>query len=216
LVFDKPDYFLVLKKKDYLKAKCSIYSNINRVDTMVTAFREFSKSKFSQLYNNKMHLISSSKIIEGLIRPEELLISIPIGQFSKELSSKKLYENFSQSIYNFTKKWILFTLAEDIGKHIDGQLKIKITENDYLGKVLICSMIDIKDYLEKTHKRYELYAFVWNDIENKNWEENVMSINIEYDNYKEKRKIWDDIDKIVRKYENNGVVILTQVDKYEL
>lgn len=180
---------------------------------MVTVFRESPKSNFSQLYNNKIQLISDSKIIKGLIQPEQLLISIPIKQFSTVLSSQKLFKSIPQSIDNFTKKWILYIQAEDIWKSIDEKLKLKISEDQYLGRVLIDSTVEIKKYLEKTNKKYELNSFVWNDIENRTWEENIISIKIEYDNNKEKRKIWNEINCIVKKHDTKKFSIITEIKK---
>ena len=81
---------------------------------------------------------------------------------------------------------------------------------------IVKSLAEIKKYLDRKGKRYELKAVPWHDIEDQTWEENIISVKIECKDNKEKRKIWDEIDKIVRKYENKRVVVLTRVDKYEL
>jgi hypothetical protein len=109
-------------------------------------------------------------------------------------------------------------LPAEITKHIDESLKMKISKDDYLMKVLLSSIIKIKKYLDAKRVRYELNSFIWNDIEDNSWEENIISVKTEYKTNKEKRKIWDDIDEIVgkqEKKEEGKVIILTQVDRYE-
>lgn len=180
---------------------------------MFIAFREHPKSNFYQRKNDESHLTSDSKTLQRSMKPDGLLVSIPIGQFSTILSSKELFGNMPQSVINFTKKWILYTQAEDIWESIDDKLKFKISEDQYLGRILLNSLVGIKKYLEKTKKRYELNASIWNDIENKNWEENIISIRIEYYNNEEKRKVWNEIDRIVRKYDKKRFSIITEIKK---
>jgi hypothetical protein len=185
---------------------------MNRVDTFFIPSEKSYRIEISQLKNNKISLVVPLKQIQKSIQPEESFITIPNTQFLMLLSSQQLF-GFPFYKENITQ-WELFRLTEDIRKRIDEQLKFKISENKYLRKVLVCSMAEIKKYLEKTNKRYELNAFVWFDYEDRTWEENIISVKIEYKDNKEKRKIWKQISSIVEKNDTEGIInLLTEVER---
>ncbi len=147
------------------------------------------------------------------IQPEIISLAVsPLESVSTIVSSSMLYEALYSTIKNVTK----YKLAEEILKNVDDKLKEKIFKDVYLSKVLIQSMVKIKKYLDKLNKDYQLKAILWHDFEDSNWEENVISVKIDYKNNNEKRKIWDIINKIVEENEDKGIIFLTNVDKYEL
>ena len=180
-----------------------------------TILSQFDRTIPSQINSNKGCFIIKSNKGHKMIEPEILFSQTSFLQQTFTYSLN-LFDTFSSYVENLTREIIIFGLAEDISKCINAELKLKILEDKYLTKVLIKSIVKIKDYLKKSGKKYELNASVWHDMEDTDWEENIISVKIECKNNKEKRKIWDEIDKIVRNYEDDGVIILTQVDRYEL
>ena len=159
----------------------------------------------SQIANEKGKFITKSEINE-LIKPK-MLTPAPFLQYS----TVNLFEVYS--IVNNPPIAKTLALIDEITQRFSEELRQKILDNEYLGKVVIHSFIEIKKYLESTGKKYKLKAYVWHDIEDANWEENIISVKIECKNNKEKREIWDKIDEIVGKQEDEGVIVLTQVER---
>jgi len=159
----------------------------------------------SQIANERGSFIIKSEINE-LIKPK-MLTPAPFLQYP----TINLFEVYGPVNNTSIVKRLL--LIDEITQRFDDELRQKILDDEYLGKVVIRSFIKIKEYLESTGKKYKLKAYVWHDIEDTNWEENIISVKIECKDNKEKRKIWDKIDEIVGKQEDKGVVVLTQVER---
>lgn len=201
--------------KHNLLYKQYVFTNRNNMKSMFYPFKPTSEFTQYQLSSNKGNFIVRSLSPQELIKPEIIFSKMSFIEYDTPYF-QEFFEAFKSYVENFTKEFVIYGIAEEISKYFDEELKSKIIEDKYLNKVLINSFIKIKKYLEKKDKRYELKAFVWHDIENGDWEENIISLKIECKDNKEKRKIWDEIDKIVKQNEDQGIVILTDVDKYEL
>jgi len=152
---------------------------------------------------------------EEWIQSEETSITIPWIQPVFDIETIK--REFSIPPISFIGETDeVVPISNEIAKYIDEELQLKISDDEYLKKVLLKSIEEIKKYLEKKDKKYEIRAFVWHDIESDDWEENIILVKVECKDNKEKREIWDEIDKIVGQQEEEEIVILTNVDKYEL
>jgi len=151
--------------------------------------------------------------VEKWIQPDIVASISPWATQPVVIDLTQFKPEFLSNIGNKTKETLL--LPESIAKNVDEQLQLKISNDEYLRRVLVKSIEEIEKYLKKTRKKYKIKASVWHDIEDAEWEENTIFVKVECKDNKEKREIWDRIDEIVGKQEEHEVVILTNVDKYE-
>ena len=177
----------------------------------------YPKKPFSESISQINSINGNFQIItKKLIQPKISVIAKPNTGLNYTTEFSLIFEGLLTNVVDFYKKVVLFGIAEEIAKHINDTLKLKMSQDVYLSGVVVQSLVDVKKYLNKIGKNHELNAFVWNDIEDPGWEENIISVKIECKDNKEKRKIWDDIDEIVRKHENKEIIVLTHVDRYEV
>lgn len=95
-----------------------------------------------------------------------------------------------------------------IGKYLDDALKEKVEEDEYLRMNLVSAIPQISTYLNKNVKRYRLKAQVWRDIELEDWEENVITLEVEYEDHEEKMKIWKDLCDVAYKIDPNATFLV--------
>jgi len=197
-------------QQDYIEGIDYILTTTSNVTYMFTTQQTPRQLIFNTQLNDDIGTITIiNKNQQKQIQPEIVVLTIPYLQSVSSIVQSELFEAFTSTIKNINK----YELVQELSNIIDKDLKRKMFENSYLSKVLIHSLDKIKKHLDKKNIRYELKAFPWHDIEDKSWEENVIHVKIECNDNKEKRKIWDKIDKIVRKNEDEGVIVLTQVDR---
>jgi hypothetical protein len=91
-----------------------------------------------------------------------------------------------------------------IGKYLDEALKDKVEKDENLRMILVSTIPQISTYLNKNVKRYRLWAQIWRDIELEDWEENVIILEVEYENHEEKMKIWKDLCDVAYKIDTNA------------
>ena len=198
---------LCTSQQDYLKEKQYILTNTNSVAHMIYSTKPFLElNNISQLNSNKGNFIIKFNEPNRLIEPEILIIAIFQSNITFEF----------QEILPFSselKEAQIFILTEEILKHIDNKLKSKIFSDNYLNRVFLLSIVKIKEYFEKRDIKYKWEAFVWNDTEESDWEENIISIKIRYTNNKEKRKIWKEISSIVEREDKKGISLITEIKK---
>jgi len=167
----------------------------------------FGTSKDSHLNNDLGSLTNQNELIEfediSEISNSQTSILQTIG------ISRNLLIAFKSTLENSTK----YQLAEEILNSIDEKLKTKILQNPYLNKVFVTSYVEIMKYMKKLNRRYNLEAFIWHDIEDPEWKENVISIKIELKDNKEKRKIWKEINSILDNIDTKGITFLTEVKR---
>jgi len=205
---------LCTSQQGYLKEKQYIF-NYNIVTNMsFSNDASFEFNNNSQLNNDKGHFITNKKTPQKYIQPELAIATFSLLQNNLVIQYQELFfETFKSTIENYTKQKFIFDLAEEISKHMDDDLKLKIEENQYLSKVLICSFIEIKNYFKKIGKRHDVKMFVWYDVEEPKWKENIISVKVDYKDNKEKREIWEKISSIVEKYEEKDIVVLTEIKR---
>lgn len=104
--------------------------------------------------------------------------------------------SISESYKEIFEKIQMALIEEDftrIGKYLDDALEEKAERDENLKMILISAIPQIFTYLNKVGKRYRLQAKIWTDIEVEDWEENVITIEVEYENREEKMKIWKEV-----------------------
>jgi hypothetical protein len=192
-------------KRIKLKGK-NIYSNANY--TMVRNMKPESQLD-SSFHSNSIHekFTVPLKDIDEWTTSEVIYFAfewlqprIEINQiiYGQLLNEKRIEEHY---------------LTLEILNYMSEEFKTKVFNNQYLKKVYVCSIVDIKNHLERKGFNYEINAYVWQDIENINWEENVISVKIAYKDRNEKNKIWEEISSIVEKYETGDIAILTEIKR---
>jgi len=194
--------------QDYIDEIEYIIPSQNNVTYMFVSFST------NQIVTTQTNDVGTFTIVDkkkqDLIKPE--IIALAFSQLQSiyyRVSLPELFEAFDSYRKNKTR----YKLAEEILKRMDDKLKMKIFENQYLGKIFISSLVKIKEYLEKRNIKYKWEAFVWQDIEEPKLEENIISLKIDYNNNKEKRKIWRDISSIVEKEDKEDISFITEIKK---
>lgn len=100
----------------------------------------------------------------------------------------------------------------EIGKYLDEALKDKVEKDENLRMILVSAIPQISTYLNKNVKRYRLRAQIWRDIEVEDWVENVITLEVEYEDHGEKMKIWKDLCDVAYKIDPN-VTFLVEVER---
>lgn len=94
-----------------------------------------------------------------------------------------------------------------IEKYLDEALKDKVEKDENLRMILVSAIPQISTYLNKSGKRYRLRAQIWRDIE-VDWVENVITLEVEYENHEEKMKIWKDLCDVAYKIDPNATFLV--------
>ena len=101
-----------------------------------------------------------------------------------------------------------------IERYLDDTLKEKIKQDENLGIILTNSILGISMYLDGYGKAYKIRAQLWRDIELPDWEENVITVEIEYKTHEEKMRIWKELCDLIHAIDSE-VTVLIDVRKLE-
>lgn len=95
-----------------------------------------------------------------------------------------------------------------IERYLDEALKAKVEKDENLRMILVSAIPQISTDLNKSGKRYRLRAQIWRDRELEDWEENVITLEVEYENHEEKMKIWKDLCDVAYKIDPNATFLV--------
>ena len=95
-----------------------------------------------------------------------------------------------------------------IERYLDEALKAKVEKDENLRMILVSAIPQISTYLNKSGKRYRLRAQIWRDIEVEDWVENVIILEVEYEDHEEKMKIWKELCDISYKIDPSAAFLV--------
>jgi hypothetical protein len=92
-------------------------------------------------------------------------------------------------------------LTPEIRKYCDRRVRQRILqdENEYVGITLHESLKEVKSYLEKMKYRYFIHVYLSTDSYLPNWKGITILIEIPYRNFREKMKVWREIEERITK-----------------
>ena len=95
-------------------------------------------------------------------------------------------------------------LTPEIQKYCDKDVKKKVLEdNEYLGIILHTSLKTIVSYLHNRDKRFRICVYLSKDPYLPNWEGITILVNVVYRNFRERMRIWREIEDKITKIINN-------------
>lgn len=95
-------------------------------------------------------------------------------------------------------------LTPEIQKYCDKDVKQKILgDNEYLGIILHTSLKTIVSYLHNRDNRFRICVYLSKDPYLPNWEGITILVNVVYRNFRERMRIWREIEDKITKIINN-------------
>jgi len=77
------------------------------------------------------------------------------------------------------------------------RLRRRLDRDEFLRRTYDLSIAEIERILQTRAKNYQIVGYVWEDQETEDWEENVVEIKTEFQNFEEKEDLWDVLGSIL-------------------
>lgn len=77
------------------------------------------------------------------------------------------------------------------------RLRRRLDGDEFLRRTYDLSITEIKRILQTRAKNYQIVGYVWEDQETEDWEENVVEVKTEFQDFEEKEDLWDVLGSIL-------------------
>jgi len=77
------------------------------------------------------------------------------------------------------------------------RLRRRLGRDEFLRRTYDLSITEIERILQTRAKNYQIVGYVWEDQETEDWEENVVEVKTEFQDFEEKEDLWDVLGSIL-------------------
>jgi len=77
------------------------------------------------------------------------------------------------------------------------RLRRRLGRDEFLRRTYDLSIAEIERILQTRAKNYQIVGYVWEDQETEDWEENVVEVKTEFEDFEEKEDLWDVLGSIL-------------------
>lgn len=77
------------------------------------------------------------------------------------------------------------------------RLRRRLDRDEFLRRTYDLSIAEIERILQTRAKNYQILGYVWEDQETEDWEENVVEVKTEFQDFEEKEDLWDVLGSIL-------------------
>lgn len=77
------------------------------------------------------------------------------------------------------------------------RLRRRLDRDEFLRRTYDLSIAEIERILQTRAKNYQIVGYVWEDQETEDWEENVVEVKTEFQDFEEKEDLWDVLGSIL-------------------
>lgn len=77
------------------------------------------------------------------------------------------------------------------------RLRRRLDGDEFLRRTYHLSIAEIERILQARAKNYQIVGYVWEDQETEDWEENVVEVKTEFQDFEEKEDLWDVLGSIL-------------------
>lgn len=77
------------------------------------------------------------------------------------------------------------------------RLRGRLDRDEFLRRTYDLSIAEIERILQTRAKNYQIVGYVWKDQETEDWEENVVEVKTEFQDFEEKEDLWDVLGSIL-------------------
>lgn len=77
------------------------------------------------------------------------------------------------------------------------RLRRRLDGDEFLRRAYDLSIAEIERILQTRAKNYQIVGYVWEDQETEDWEENVVEVKTEFQDFEEKEDLWDVLGSIL-------------------
>lgn len=77
------------------------------------------------------------------------------------------------------------------------RLRRRLDGDEFLRRTYDLSIAEIERILQTRAKNYQIVGYVWEDQETEDWEENVVEVKTEFQDFEEKEDLWDVLGSIL-------------------
>lgn len=77
------------------------------------------------------------------------------------------------------------------------RLRRRLDGDEFLRRTYDLSIAEIERILQTRAKNYQIVGYVWKDQETEDWEENVVEVKTEFQDFEEKEDLWDVLGSIL-------------------